>query len=317
MLTFRCVLRPLTAFGTPIAGDTLFGHLCWTLRRLYGEARLTELLEGYAAENPFAILSDAFPHDFLPLPVLPSSFWHIPKDDEDDDRKKRKARRWLPASQLNQPIVQWQTLASDDEGAKAVREETMQPHNTINRMTGTTGKDRFAPYVMPQLWYAPDVLLDVYTVLDETRLDRNDFLDALKSLGKTGYGRDAGIGLGKFEITDDSPDAPAWPQETAESCLTLAPCAPQGMNYDAEHSYYQVTTRFGRHGDIEALGSNPFKRPLLLAATGAVFTMPEPADTPFLGQGVTGVSCADSRTVHQGYAPVVPLRLHCRKTSEA
>jgi CRISPR-associated protein Csm4 len=303
MRSLRFVLRPLTAFGTPLVGDTLFGHLCWTLRRLHGEARLTELLEGYAADRSFAVLSDAFPHDFLPLPTLPSSFWHLP---EDNDRKKRRARHYLPLRDLDQPLTQWQTLASDDEGAKAVRTKAMQPHNTINRMTGTTGTDQFAPYVMPQLWYAPDVLLDVYAVLDETRLDRDAFLDALKNLGQTGYGRDAGIGLGKFEITD-RPDAPAWPQEAVESYLTLAPCAPQGLGYDADHSWYQTTTRFGRHGDVAALGENPFKQPLLMAKTGAVFTLKEKAQKQFLGQGLTGVSCADSRTVHQGYAPVVPL----------
>ena len=45
MKTYRLTLRPLTAFGTPLAGDTLFGQLCWALRHRLGNAALTRLLE--------------------------------------------------------------------------------------------------------------------------------------------------------------------------------------------------------------------------------------------------------------------------------
>ena len=26
---YEVILRPQSLFGTPLAGDTLFGHLCW------------------------------------------------------------------------------------------------------------------------------------------------------------------------------------------------------------------------------------------------------------------------------------------------
>ena len=38
MKTFKFTLRPLTPFGTPVAGDTLFGHFCWAARERNGDS---------------------------------------------------------------------------------------------------------------------------------------------------------------------------------------------------------------------------------------------------------------------------------------
>ena len=61
MQTYRLTLQPLSALGTPLAGDTLFGQLCWTLRHQLGNDTLTSLLEGYTQGQPFAVVSDALP----------------------------------------------------------------------------------------------------------------------------------------------------------------------------------------------------------------------------------------------------------------
>jgi CRISPR-associated protein Csm4 len=78
------------------------------------------------------------------------------------------------------------------------------------------------------------------------------------------------------------------------------------LGYDEAHSYYQIKTHFGRHGDVAAL-QDPFKRPLLLAKTGAVFSLPEERSALYLGQGIGNSSRTQAGTVHQGYAPVIPL----------
>ena len=113
MKTYRLTLRPLTAFGTPLAGDTLFGQLCWALRHRLGNAALTALLDGYTAGRPFAVLSDGLPAGHLPLPTLPSRLWAA----SDLDRKALKRRRWLPTAALTEPLPGWQALARDDAAA--------------------------------------------------------------------------------------------------------------------------------------------------------------------------------------------------------
>ena len=95
--------------------------------------------------------------------------------------------------------------------------------------------------------------------------------------------------------------------------MTLAPCAAQGLGFDGAQSYWRVLTRFGRHGNAHALAGNPFKTPVLMAATGAVLVPAgEFTARPFVGQGLGGagkLSRAEPATVQQGYAPSVPINL--------
>ena len=320
-------LRPLSAFGTPLAGDTLFGQLCWTLRHQLGNARLNDLLVGYTNGAPFMVVSDALPADHVPLPSAPSGLW---QQTANADRKVLKKKKWVPIAMLDTPFAAWQASARSDgevaapwmkewaEQAKhrdtkgSSQTERAQPHNTINRQTGTTGEGQFAPYAMPQIWFHPAMRFDLYVVLDETRLSQAEFSTALDYMGATGFGRDASIGLGKFERMGDT-TATTWPTTTgANSYVTLGPCAPQGQGFCPKRSTYQVATRFGRHGDAAVQSGQPFKRPVLLAKAGGVF-WPETLDAActFIGQGLGGpgnpVSLAMPETVQQGYAPVIAI----------
>ena len=301
-------LRPLTAFGTPLAGDTLFGQLCWTLRHQQGHARLQALLEGYCTSRPFAVVSDAMPSGHVPLPALPSSAWD---SSVNFDRKALKKRRWLAVGDLALPLPQWQSVARTDAELAPVTERA-QPHNTINRQTGTTGTGPFAPYSMSQRWYTTGTRLDVHVAFDDSRLSEDELGAALAYIGATGFGRDASIGLGKFELVAAAKPVQWYRPAGANRYLTLGPCAPQGLGFCPVRSSWQVLTRFGRHGDAAVQGGSPFKKPLLLAQAGAVFRNEtlDPA-LSFIGQGLGGerepISASMPQTVHQGYAPVIPI----------
>lgn len=312
MQTYRLTLQPLTAFGTPLAGDTLFGQLCWTLRHQLGNDALNALLADYTQGQPFAVVSDALPHGHIPLPSLPSSAWQA---EAGNDRKVLKKKRWLPLSKLREKLPNWQQLAQADSTLGAAK-ECAQPHNTINRQTGTTGTGMFAPYTMAQSWIKPGTLLDVVVALDATRLSAAQLQAAFTHIGQHGFGRDASIGLGKFEVEGNA-DPITWDQPdegNANAWLTLAPCAPQGLGFCPVRSHWLSVTRFGRHGDVAVQSGTPFKRPVLLAKTASVF-WPEQMDASrtFIGQGLGGaaapVSLTMPETVQQGYAPVVPIHI--------
>lgn len=302
MQTYRLTIEPQTAFGTPLVGDTLFGQLCWALHYQLGNDALESLLEGYTTGSPFIVLSDAFPKGYVPLPALPSRTWG---QDDKTDIKALKKRRWLPLDALDTPLPSWQQSAKNDREVDAGALHTMQPHNTINRATGTTGTGMFAPFNQPQTWYHQKTGFHLYAVLDESRLDKETLMAAIRSIGQSGYGRDAGTGLGKFSMTAMEPWQ--WQRQSGTTCMTLASCAPQGLGIVPTKSYYQTQVRFGRHGDVAARGKNPFKRPLLMTKAGAVFTLQQAQDTPWIGQGIGNLSFYDARTVHQGYAPVIYL----------
>lgn len=322
MRSYRACIIPQSAFGTKPMGDTLFGQLCWAVCNRYGEERLSTLLDGYTSERPFAVVSDALPAGYLPRPALPGHWF---REVLNADRKTVKNRVWLPLDQFSVPVADWlqhcQPSSAIPGGTAA---EYPQPHNTLNRYTGTTGEGQFAPYAMNQFWYGHrkaeherekeshnPVELEVYIVLDETRLSADELRELLFGIGAVGFGRDASIGLGKYELKELSRfDLPA--QEAADAWLTLAPCAPQGLPWQASCCFYQPFTRFGRHGDVGVHRGNPFKTPVLLANTGAVLTPTEYETKPFTGQGLGGdgsLSKSIPGTVHQGYAPVVAIAL--------
>jgi CRISPR-associated protein Csm4 len=259
MESLRITLQPLSAFGSRPLGDMLFGQLCWAVRNRLGKSELNQLLEGYTQGNPWAVVSDALPAGFLPRPCLPGHWFDAIAG---TDRKAAKKRTWLPLEQFDTPVESWlDHCKSPVDLGGSLPEAHPQPHNTINRATGTTGEGQFAPYAMTQHWYGstdtPSPQLNVYVVLDQTRLNRPVLVDLFQDMGAFGFGRDAGIGLGKFEVTGvDSFDLPM--QDDSDAWMTLAPCAPQGLGFDAGRSFYQVFTRFGRHGDIGARLDNPF-----------------------------------------------------------
>lgn len=319
MKLHRIEIQPRTAFATPLKGDTLFGQCCWAIRHLFGEARLTEFLAGYTEGRPFLVLSDPLPSGYLRRPAVPA---HILGMDVDDpkQRKPMKAKRWLPDTVLSQPPKTWGASAlNDGELARALdlaradwplfRHEN-RTHNSLNRLTGTTGAGEagFAPYDRALTWYHPELRLEIYAALDESRLPLDELLEALKYVGQQGYGKEASSGLGKFEV---GPARPADPPRPARpnAWLTLAPCAPQGGKWDAERCYYDTFTRFGRHGDRAVHSGQPFKNPVLMADSFALLT-PRQFDPAacYTGRGIGGVSRAISGAVQQGYAPVLGVQ---------
>lgn len=327
METLTLRLRLQAAFGTPLLGDTLFGQLCWALRNRHGDAHLQQLLEGYTAGRPCAVVSDALPLGWLPRPALPLSCF---PEIAEAHHKNIKKRRWLPLAALERPLPEWLTLCrSDAEVLAAVAEPAQtqdtarlhassalltlhpQPHNSINRLTGTTGRGEFTPYTQMQHWFAPDVERCIRIVFDPERLSSEQLRQGFADIGTVGFGRDASIGLGKFEV---EPLEEPWPtaQTEANACLTLAPCAPQGLGCSPARSFYEVFTRFGRHGDLGAQLGNPFKTPVLMARAGALLTPAHRPEAPMFGQGLGGdgrLSKVIPGTVQQGYAPTVAVHL--------
>jgi len=306
-------IEPRTAFASPLLGDTLFGQLCWTLRHMFGEKRIGELLADYAAGRPFLVVSDAFPQGYLPLPHLPGRLFRgTPRDPK--MRKAFKKIIWMPADATSAPLIDWQRIAAGRRPAQADFLPRPQPRNSLDRLTLCTGEGAgFSPYTVRQLWPPPAMRLDVHLRLDEARLTREELLAAWAQTGALGFGKDAHVGLGKFAAVACR-DADIAPPPQANAWLTLAPCAPQGLGFDPARSYYKPFTRYGRHGDMAARLGNAFKQPVLLSASGGVFAAPVGADFArgFIGQGLGGegkLSDVLRQTVHQGYAPVLPIHL--------
>jgi CRISPR-associated protein Csm4 len=278
------------------------------MRMRRGEAGLTELLDGYTDGRPFAVLSDAFPAELLPRPAVPEAV--LARTLDPARRKEEKRRVWLPAAGAHLPLLDWLGQATEQDATARARPAVVT-QNTINRLTGTTGEGIFAPRQAEQTVYSEGTTLDVYAVVDSTRFEVDALREAIEDIGASGFGRDASTGLGKFDLV--SLDVHAWAGSAGRHALTLAPCAPQPQLLDARTCFYQPLARFGRHGNIAVLSgeAGPFKRPILMLRTGALLTLRDAGIPAFHGVGLGGsarpISGVIPATVHQGYAPLVPV----------
>lgn len=320
MKTYRMTLLPKTAFGSPLLGESLFGMLCWNVAYSLGATHLEELLAGYLRGRPFAVISDAFPSGYLPLPALPNCYW---EETDDSKRKYMKKKAWISVKELLEgrtSYCKWRNISktdgeigeefcpafNSDEKIQSFKVSDMVAHNTIHRLNGTTGKEEFSPYQCMKIWYQQQVKLDVYAVIDESRFTKAELLETMGSIGSFGFGRDASVGLGKFELTSDVEEIDI--SQNFASCLTLASSVlSEVVGVDNKKTFYRQKTHFGRHGAQFAVSGKPFKKPILLAQSGAVVSFVEPQSISFLGKGLSGVSVAYPKTVHQGYCPVLPL----------
>ena len=384
MSLYRIQIRPLTAFGSPLLGDMLFGQMCCSIAEQHGGDRLSDLLRGYKERKPFCVISDAFPSGYLPLPSLPSFYWKLPGDMQSQEmdgqigksgqeseyvaiRKELKKRVWIPLSELcgNSNPKEWRNLAKTDKdlfnslsldeapsrssscddndrkfmecsrqqsggsqnprkGQKLVRSVStydMAVHNTIRRTMDTTGEDQFAPYAMTNLWYRKEQILDLYVVLDQSThgFGLSELYDALDHVGKSGFGRDATAGLGKFEIvatkkvfTEGKPlgvgDSFGELVKPSTTRLTLASSVLLDQpGIISNRTYYRTRTHFGRHGSWRAIQGTPFKHPLILACQGAVVMFDQKQSDLVVGNGVGNVSRQHPEAVHQGFSPVVAI----------
>jgi len=334
-------IKPLTGFGTPLKGDTVFGHFCWQA------AHDGELLNGGLDrwiscydEKPFAIFSTAFPklnrqgkscyalkRPDLPLTRLfPST--GVSKRELMRRRKENAGKKWLLVPETCRLTLEETNFKTDGELLSMVlgdaTDETkrlqrgksdrsyitgdIRPHNTINRLTMTTGEGIFAPYEANLLHYFPETELIIFVLYDEDAADADRIRCGLQRIGRFGYGRDASTGAGRFDITACTErDLPKM--DAGNACYALAPVLPG--NEPFKDIFFTPFTRFGRHGDAMATARNPFKNPVIMADEGAVFIKAEKQSwgKPYLGRPAVDVSIVQPQTVVQGYAPCLPFHL--------
>ncbi|HHW20436.1 type III-A CRISPR-associated RAMP protein Csm4 [Thermodesulfovibrio thiophilus] len=339
MKTFEIIIKPLSGFGTPIKGDTLFGHICWHLvydDKILGMS-LTKLLADYAT-NPFLVVSSAYPNldngYALKRPDLPLdklfNFSNLEQSDIIKKRKDFKKKIWmhvikgqhittsksdklyLSDSELFEKLTNFRNSEIQRQlrktGVKSFILDYTQPHNTINRLTGTTGEGQFAPYFVDYFMYTPDAELVIFVGLRED-ISIEQLIEVIKKVGETGFGKDASTGFGRFMVIEYKEiDLFSMGSENPNACYTLAPCVPEKNIFTK--MFFTPFIRFGRHGDILAKSKNPFKNPVIMADEGAVFIpVGDMPDKPYIGTPIFNISKVEPDAVSQGYSLYIPIKM--------
>lgn len=340
MKLYEITIQPTSGFGTPLKGDTLFGHFCW--QAAYDASLLNGGLEKWIdcyAEKPFAVFSSAWAKFCqgktvyaLKRPDLPLSvLFRAQAGDKKTQITKRKEnmrKKWmLVGKDLSLVLDSVEYLTDEDLTTKAnsvLTAETRrqmrgkhhlpfickfsQPHNTINRLTMTTGTGMFAPFAETSIFYYPETELVIFVLIEEEATDIDRVKTALDRIGQWGYGRNASSGQGRFNMAEhDELSLPS--ADSPNACYVLAATVPEkGVFSDY---YFTPFVRFGRHGDMLARSRNPFKNPVVMADEGAVFVTEDSRvfKKPYIGTAVRNTSKAMPQTVAQGYSLYLPFRL--------
>jgi CRISPR-associated protein Csm4 len=327
MADYRICLRLRSALGTPLQGDTMFGHLCWAWRATRGESWLAEFLAAYGDERAPLVLSDGFPAGWLPFPSLPQ-----PRLGAAADPAAAEAAKALRAVRLVRQ--EWLLEAASaglqdalrslaEEGARdpeRLRENVRggppgrvraTPHVTIDRRSGAVRRPG-GLYAQPD--YLPDDEGRDWVMFARVADDAPGLVEALGEalavVGRQGYGRDASAGLGRVEASLEPWQWPAAPQD-ADAFMALSAFVPRAG--DPVEGWWSLRAKFGKLGGWWATGPgpdgrhDPFKRPLLMVDAGAVFRTGRER-RPWYGQLLGGVH-RDSRIRHHALCLPLEVRL--------
>ena len=308
---YRIRCKPRTVWLTPWQADTLFGQMCWAVLHEEGEKGLTEFLEPFMAGRPPFVLSNGFPGDLLPRPMLPPAPTQPrPKVEAVaamTAAKKEKSARLVSPEDFHR-IRKGERPPVPDPAPDGFRAQ-VELKNQINRITGTTTPPEGEPTgnLFSRTHLALPKGVDEISIYVGAGSEEgaNRALALLRRVSEGGYGAKKSSGYGAFTVLDMQP-LPDWsaPLDGANGIVTLSNFVPAAG--DPVNGTYDTLVKYGKLGEELATAGTPFKFPVLMVQAGGVFRDSNPR--PFYGRMVNGVH-PDSRIVQYGYALALPLRL--------
>mgnify|MGYP005847196985 CR=1 FL=1 len=302
---YRITLRLATPTLSAWQADTIFGHVCWALAHTEGPEFLENFLGLYGLDAPPLVLSNGFPGDLLPRPLLMAR--PEPRDAglaeaREAYRRSKDVRKalWLSTEEFER-VRRGETLLPE---ARQPLKERVSMHSQINRSTGTTGPEGTL-FALEETVLAEEFggRITVYALVDPgfaAGLGR-----CLAYLEATGYGKRKSAGYGaiaeaKLERFDGFP--PVDGQNGFVSLSNFVPAAG-----DPAEGAWSTLVKRGKLGEEYATARNPFKRPVLMLVAGSCFY--DRALRPYYGRLVPNVHPDFPEVVQYGLALPVGMRL--------
>jgi len=281
MKLIKVKITPHSSFVTFPKGDTIFGHFVY-----YSFLAKESIFANYAKEQePKIIFSDILPDKHLYKPTLPLTAFKVDESEKKEFRKKS----WIDIESLQQgELLEAKELSFYKSEIKV--------RNSLNRVTFATGGEGFDPFSLEEITFTYQPV--IYVLFDEDTFRKKSILERLNLIGKVGFGKKGSIGKGHFKATIDS-DFKKFDEVKSEYYLTLSPTILNKQPH-IKKAYYNTFNRFGKSHS----SSTPFKKPLLMADSGAVIKIEE--SRSYIGRGIeNGIS---RQSLVQGYSILVPFK---------
>jgi CRISPR-associated protein Csm4 len=313
---FKLVFQPETAFGDLFGADTVFGHIAWAVRYLYGNDKLEKLLTAFHNEPPF-LLTGFIPDGFLPRLILPPYKWSYDKDSEKkklleqrNEAKKQKKIEWLSMDfyRKYQESMSSKLKYDDIKDLEISSYETTR--NAIDRTSFKVSEG--ALFTDTYIW--TNKKLNVYVRVHSNEYGKQWFEPIAEYLSLTGMGKNKSTGKGKFTITVE--DLTGKEEELfsyrGSHFISLSHCAGNTLKPLA----YKLFTKYGRVGEEWSQhGINGklliFKNPIVFYKAGSTFFTNN--SESFYGKMIGHIH-PDERIVQYGYA--FPLYFHYKEEDD-
>lgn len=309
-------IKPLSFFGSLPKGDTIFGRICWEIFYRYGEDKLKSLLTNYE-NSPFMVCSTFYPlkNDvvYFKTPSVPLNKLYSKKDLSRGNVKDFKRKKWfeINLSNLKEAKLEKNSFLSDKELRERgiIVSDYRYTHNTINRITGTTGDENnsmFSPF--DELYIVYSCNLCFFVALDENKFKISDLKELFIRVGKLGFGKDSSTGYGKFELLED----PKKIDLSINQCYlyALSPFVPKKEDKDKIEVYFSPFIRYGKHGEFLAKQGNSAKKAIIMADEGSIiYDEGNNIKEPIYGTGIKNISELQKEAVAQGYSIFIPIKI--------
>ena len=281
MKLIKVKITPHSSFVTFPKGDTIFGHFAYH-SFLKGE----DTFKNYVQEEPKIIFSDILPDGYLHKPTLPLKAFNVDESEKKEFRKKS----WISIESLQEgKLLEAKELSFYKTEIKV--------RNSLNRVSfSTDDSGEFAPFSLEEITFLYEPV--IYVMFDDDIFNEEEIIERLNLIGKVGFGKKGSIGKGHFSAKLDK-GFKGFDKVESDYYLTLSPTI---LNKQAniQKAYYNTFNRYGKSHSSQT----PFKKPLLMADSGAV-VMLEKSQT-YIGRGVdNGIS---QQSFVQGYSIIVPFK---------
>ncbi|MBD3807217.1 MAG: hypothetical protein IE880_00715 [Epsilonproteobacteria bacterium] len=281
MKLIKVKITPHSSFVTFPKGDTLFGHFAYH-SFLKGE----ETFQNYVDDKPKIIFSDILPDGYLYKPTLPLKAFDV----DESEKKTFRKKAWLEIESLQQgELLKAKELSFYKTEIKV--------RNSLNRVSfSTDDSGEFAPFSLEELSFTYQPV--IYVMFDEDSFNQEQILERLNLIGKVGFGKKGSIGKGHFSA-ELNKEFKGFDEIESQYCITLSPTI-LNKQPNIQKAYYNTFNRFGKSHSSQT----PFKKPLLMADSGAVVQLEK--CEPYIGRGIeNGIS---RQSLVQGYSIVVPFK---------
>lgn len=294
-------LKMQSASGTKWQADTIFGHLCWAFYYLEGPKALEDFLEYYQEGIPPLLVSNGFPGDLLPQPLLlPTPVLIKGKLCEQiakfEEEKQRKKRDYLKVEDFDK-ILQGEIFIPSATENQPKSRATLK--NQISRLTGTTGGEGQLFTFEEHFWAVVTIYLKI----------EGDFVDTVKELFQylkdVGYGKRKTVGYGQIkEISFEAFKGFSIPSNT-NGFVSLSNFVPAPN--DPLNGSWRLMAKYGKLSEGYSAEKNIFKNPILMMEAGSTFY-----DSPckeFYGRLINGLAKDNDEVIHYAFALPVPMKL--------